>query len=726
MTDVTQQTVTDLTGAAEFLGRRRELSALRSDIARAGLDTLAGRPAPRSRVLLVAGRPGTGRTALAEYFAARLLDSGDYPDGLLRAGLTEPGGAPVPVTRVASDLLEALGVPVVPGADEEDATAALREALTGRRAVLLLDDVDDAEPLADLIPDDRHCLVLAVARGPLVGVPDVRPCTVGGLDRNTAVRLLVRGAGDIRVTVDPSAADRLAELCGDLPAALRLAAGWLAAHPETAVAEAVRRLVETPDPVGEDGAPRDAVDAAEAPLSRAFALAHSALPAATARMLRLLALAPAGLVDAHTAAALVGCPVPTARATLAELTGFGMLRSVVAETGSGDPDQYRVPGCLAPRIGALLDTLERPGEALLARARMLERIVTRLRACQAVAEPPPANAGRDPQGSPAREWLAGLPAALRFETPQDAAHWFATRRPMLLAAARTAAAGGELDTLARRLFATLSRVLIAQLPPAPARAEVYRLHELALSVAERRRLTRERAAALLSLGDMDADAGRPRAALDRYRAAYEVARNEREPEDTDAVGRALESIADTYAELDDWQRAADWYGRALPLSQTRGDLAGTARLHGRVGAALIRTGEWTEALRAWRAAAAAHRRLGDVPAQAWALAEVALAQERMGRPEDALRTGSDALRLAERTAGVELQAELRLRLADCAEQLGRGEAAAAHRAAADRLRAEATGGTGGDRARREPEAPERTITPPPAPTLETQTPAAND
>ncbi|TDC24390.1 tetratricopeptide repeat protein [Streptomyces sp. 8K308] len=717
---MTRQTVTDPTGAAEFLGRRRELSALRSDIARAGLDTLAGRPAPRSRVLLVAGRPGTGRTALAEYFAARLLDTGDYPDGLLRARLTEPGGRPVPVARVAGDLLEALGAPVAPGADDEDATAALRAALTDRRVVLLVDDVDDAEPLAELIPDDRHCLVLAVARGPLIGVPDVRPCTVGGLDRNTAVRLLVRGAGDIRVTVDPSAADRLAELCGDLPAALELAAGWLAAHPDATVVEAVRRIVETPDPVGAAGpdpadgegeGEDDVADAAEAPLSRAFALAHAALPAHTARMLRLLALAPAGLVDAHTAAALAGCPVPAARATLAELTAFGLLRPAASETGSGGPDQYRVPGCLATRIAALLAALERPGEALLARARMLERIVTRLRACQAVTEPP---------GSPAREWLAGLPAALRFETPEAAADWFATRRPMLVAAARTAAAGGELDTLARRLFAALSRVLIAQLPPAPARAEVYRLHELALAVAERRRLTRERAAALLSLGDMDADAGRPYAALDRYRAALEVARNERE-EDADAAGRALESIADTYAELAEWQRAADWYGRALPLSQTRGDLAGTARLHGRVGEALVRTGDWAGALRAWRAAAAAHRRLGDVPAQARALSEVALAQERMGRPDDALRTGSDALRLAERTARRELQAELRLRLADCAEQLGRDEAAAAHRAAAARLRTE-----GAARADEGPKAPARTLTPPPAPTLETQTAAAND
>ncbi|MYR63004.1 hypothetical protein GTY54_44640, partial [Streptomyces sp. SID625] len=51
--------------ARHFLGRTRELKGLRADIERAGLDTISGRKAPRARVLLIAGRPGSGRTALA-------------------------------------------------------------------------------------------------------------------------------------------------------------------------------------------------------------------------------------------------------------------------------------------------------------------------------------------------------------------------------------------------------------------------------------------------------------------------------------------------------------------------------------------------------------------------------------------------------------------------------------------------------------------------------------
>ncbi|GDY41753.1 hypothetical protein SANT12839_026350 [Streptomyces antimycoticus] len=176
-----------------FAGRRRELLSLRADIERAGLDTLAGRKAARSRVLLIAGRPGWGRTALAEELARRL--AGDYPDGVLSARLTTSAGDPVPTERTARELLGRLGVSAPPGADEDDLSEALRTALDGKRVLLLLDDVAGAEQVDALLPDEPDCLVVAVSRGPLTGVPDVRPCTVGGLDVSAAVGLLAQYTG---------------------------------------------------------------------------------------------------------------------------------------------------------------------------------------------------------------------------------------------------------------------------------------------------------------------------------------------------------------------------------------------------------------------------------------------------------------------------------------------------------------------------------------------------
>ncbi len=603
-----------------FAGRRRELLALRADIDRAGLDTIAGRKAARSRVLLIAGRPGWGRTALAEELARRLAD--DYPDGVLQARLMTSSGDPVPTERTARDLLVRLGVTAPPGADEDELGEMLRGALDGKRILLLLDDVAGAEQVDALLPDEPDCLVVAVSRGPLTGVPDVRPCTVGGLDVSAAVGLLAQYTGPTRITCDPVAAQTLVEECAGQPAALVLVGGWLAARPEASVSDVIERLRELPPTDGD-------VDRGARPLARAFRLAYGSLPPAAARMLRLLTLAPAGSADAHTASALAGCSVADGRAALEGFAGYGMLRP--REEG-----RYELPGCLDPLLRALLEATERPAEVELARARMLERTVRQLHACRLAAEP---------AGSPARKKLAALPTSLRFPSAEAAGEWLDSRMPALVEAARVAVEAGEVDTLARRLVAALTHALSAHRGAEGAAPELYGLHQLVLDVARRRDLPVERAAALLNLGDLDAGAGRIDAALARYKGALEAARAAGDPYTT---GRALESIGGTYQELEDWSRAADWYGRALELRLSRRDLAAEARLYARLGTVRGYAGRWAEALRDWRAAAAACRRAGDLEGYARALSGTAKAQEKTGRSKEALRTWSEAAAAARR------------------------------------------------------------------------------
>ncbi|WP_098026709.1 tetratricopeptide repeat protein [Streptomyces sp. st115] len=671
-------------GAAppRFFGRERELKALRADIECAGLDTLAGRKAPRARVLLIAGRPGSGRSALAEELAGALTGtdaagaaasatgalpwavpgtgSGGYPDGVLRVGLTDPGGERVPTERSAGEILGLLGVAVPPGADQDELSEMVREALAVRRLVLLLDDAADAEQVDPLLPENPDCLVLATATGPLTGIPDVRPCTLGGLEKGAAVRLLARAIGQVRITVDPRTAEALAEECGGQPAALALVGGLLAAHPMASVADVAGQLHELPDSGEQPTGAR--------PLARVFRLVHDSLPQAAARILRLLALAPAGLADAHTASALAGCSVSAARSTLDDFVKLGLLRT----DGAAHP-QYAVPGCLAPMLLALLEDRDRPGEIQLARARMLERTVRRLQACRAVTEP---------EGSTARRKLAGLPRSLRFPSAEEAGAWLRVRQPALLASARLAVADGELDTLARRLVAALVRALAAHRGTEEAAPELYGLHGLVLDVALRRELPREQAAALLNLADLDARTGRTREALTRYRAALDAGKAAK---DLYATGRAMESVGGAYEELGDYHRAADWYGRALSQRLTQGERADEARLYGRLGAVHTYAGRYGDALRNWRAAASGHRRLGDPAAQARALSEAARVQEYAGRPHDSLQTCREAVELARRAGDVRLQAALQLRLADTLDRLGDPAAAGLHRGAADRL-----------------------------------------
>ncbi|MFH9662759.1 tetratricopeptide repeat protein [Streptomyces sp. NPDC017248] len=641
-----------------FLGRSRELKELRADIERAGLDTLSGRKAPRARVLLIAGRPGSGRTSLAGELVRRI--AGRYPDGVLRARLSEPGGTPVPVEQVARDLLGALGLPAPAGAAEDDLTAALRAGLAGRRALLLLDDAAGAGQVDALLPDSPDCLVVAVSRGPLTGIADVRPCTLGGLDTKSAVELLTGYTGAVRVTVDPRSAESLVEACQGHPAALVLAGGWLAARPMSAVSDLAKRL---------HAATEDGTEGADGtPLSRVFRLVYDQLPAPAARILRLLSLAPAGLADPHTASALAGCSVDAARATLDDLVALGLLRPVPSPL-----PQYEVPGCLHPLLRALAESQERPAELQLARARMLERTVRLLQSCRAITETD------SPQ---AREKLSGMPRALRFPNPRAAADWLRLRRPALLASVRLAVADGELDTLARRLMSQLVRALAAHEGTQAAAPDLYGVHRLVLDVAERRGLPREKAAALLNLGDLDAQTGRTREALARYRAALDAGREANDPY---ATGRAMESVGGAYQELGDHDRAADWFGRALAERLARGQAPEAARLYGRIGTAHTYAGRYGEALRNWRAALAGYRRSGDVAASARALSEIARVQEYAGRPEESLRTCQEAVEWARRAEDGRLQAALQLRLADTLDRLGDPAAARLHRAAAERM-----------------------------------------
>ena len=657
-------------GPPYFAGRRRELAALRADIDRPGLDALRGRPETGCRVLLVAGRPGSGRTALAVHLARSVAPR--YPDGVYYARLAGPLGEPLTAATAAADLLRRL--PGGPAGPRKDPAAALRAACDGRALVLVLDDAADPGQVLPLLPAGPRALVVATSGGPLPGVPDVRPCTVGGLDPRAALDLLAHAIGDTRVTVDPTAARTLCEECRGNPAALRLLGGWLAARPRASVPDAIRAL--------RDAAADDDPD----PARRAFRMVHATLPPSAARTLRLLSVAPDGLVDPHVASALAGCPLPEAGETLEDFAAHGLLHPDPAGV-------HRVPGWIGPALRALAADRERPADVRLARARVLERAVRLLQACRAAAEPDDPAVARA-----ARE----LPPAVRFGSPQQAADWLAARLPALLAGARAAVDDGELDTLARRLLAALVRALGRHGPAlgdgdgggaddggdGGGRAAAYAAHRMLLEVAERRGPARDRAAALINLADLDLAAGRVEDAAARYRAALHETRG---AADAVTAGRAMEALGTAYRELGDPERAADWFGRALALRQTRGETAEVARLHGRLGDVLRDHGRFTAALREWRYAAAAFRRLRDASGYAVALGEAAGVQREAGRLEEALCSGHEALRHARQAGDPRVEAAALRGMADTLDRLGDPAGARLQREAAASLPAGAGG-----------------------------------
>ncbi|MFE9425836.1 hypothetical protein ACFYNO_23040 [Kitasatospora sp. NPDC006697] len=567
-------------GPEPFAGRSAELAALAAQLRTAA-------PGPGCRVLLVAGRPGSGRSVLARRFAATALGGRQ----LLTAHLADPDGTPQAPGAVARRLLGLLGLPteaLPPAAagQEDPACAELRTALTGRDTLLLLDDVPDAEHLAPLLPEEPRCLVLAVSGGPLTALAarfPVDPVILRGLDQAAAVDLLTTLVGGTRIGCDPVGAAGLAEACAERPAPLRLMAGWLRAHPKAAVPEAVTAL-------------RGVAGESE-PLAAALQLRYQALPVAQARMLRMLTLAPGGRVDPRTASALAGCPGPEAVATLHALAEQELLDP--AEPAADGTARYRLPGRGFQRLLALRELHDRPAAVQLARARLLERLIRLTDSARALLDP--AVPAPDP-----------LPGPLRLRGAEQARQWLAEERETLLDAAEQALDQADLDGSVGRLVGALLRTLpLAGRPEQAGRlpaAEAYRLHTLVLALAERQGAPRRAAAALLNLADLRAAAGDPAAAAEHYQAAVA---HTREPRDDAAAARALEGVGECRRALGEAVRAADAYGRALALRQGLGDTAGQARLLTRLAEAHAAQRRFDEAVREYRAALALLRRLGD-------------------------------------------------------------------------------------------------------------------
>ncbi len=445
----------DTSTEGQFLGRARELKELRADIERAGLDTIAGRKAPRARVLLIAGKPGSGRSALAGELARQVADR--YEGGVLRARLSEPDGTPVPTERTARELLTALELPTPAGASEDDLSDILREALTERRVLLLLDDAADAEQVDALLPDSPDCLVVAVSGGPLTGIADVRPCTLGGLDTKSALELLTRYTGAVRITVDPVAAEGLVEVCQAQPAALTLAGGWLAARPQAAVADLAKHLhAETDEGTPSAASSGSSTVPCRAPPPGYCDCSPSPRPAWSTRR-----PPPRSPAAPSTAPAPPWTTSPTPACCGPWTRRSRSTRSPAASSPSCAPSprprtarpnsSWPAPACWSAPYG-----------------------------CSSPAVPSPRRTAR----RPARN-SSGRPARCASRPPA-AADWLSVRRPALLASARLAVADGELDTLARRLMSQLVRAMVAHVGTQAAAPELYGIHRLVLDVAERR------------------------------------------------------------------------------------------------------------------------------------------------------------------------------------------------------------------------------------------------
>jgi tetratricopeptide (TPR) repeat protein/DNA-binding SARP family transcriptional activator len=705
----------------EFVGRQKELA------------DLTGEPGRTPQIVIIAGMPGVGKTALAVR-AARLV-SPQYPDGTFYLNLHshDPGSPPLDPAEALDRLLQMLSVPAAQIPDPIDERAALWQAdLSRRRAVVVLDDAGGYDQIRPLLPATGRCLILITTRLP--GSEGTRTVPLDVLSADEAVTLFRQTAGEGRAG-DADQVAAAVKLCGRLPLAIQLTAARIARDAPRSLDGLIEELSQSPARLGRTGAASPEVIAA-------FEASYRALEPDHQRFFRRLGVSPCAHLSLPAAAALGGCTLAEAEKSVATLIQGHLL----AQTPDG---QYRfhdlIRGYAAVRaaqddaeaerrqaVGRLLDyylhTADRADRALHP-----FRHRTPVRITQPPAASPALGGPGDAAGWLDSEWRNILEAARyagRHEWKQkcaDLTHVLADFVEIKAywdeaIAAHTVAlqAGRDLADPARIAQASLALSAVLQqtgrheaaLPLAEDAAEIYRsladrngeaesLDQIGLA-HQRTARSREalayfqeaeilyRAAsdprgvanALSHSGIACWHLGRHAEANDHLRHALSVYR---EIGDGRGEAKALNNLGRVLLYNGSHSEALDVYQQALKIFQKIGGTQSEAIVHQNMGSAYRCQGSYAEGLTACRKALAIYREIGDLPDEADVLNDIGVIYQSAECYDEALIHHQEAWQIAEEIGNLSHQLIALRWIADIHRGLGQYGEALGHYEAALRL-----------------------------------------
>jgi len=574
---------------AGFAGRVAELAWLDDRLAGAGPERDGG-----AVLAVVDGMAGVGKTALAVHWAHR--GAGRFPDGQLYLDLRGySAGQPVRPDEAVTWFLRALeGEPDRLPPELDEAVARYRSLLADRQVLVVLDNAHSADQVRPLLPGGGACRVLVTSRHQLPGLvarDGAHRLDLDVLPPVEAVGLLATLLGPARVAAEPAAVTELAELCGRLPLALRVAAAGLVTHPALPVARSVARLRDT-DRLASLAVPDDQ----PATVAAAFADTYRRLAEPERRMFQWVGLLPGPDTTPEAAAAVAAVTVPEAADQLQKLAGTHLLEErpagryaghdLLREFAARQAEAELPPAGRAVGLGRWYDFhLARTGAAV---ARLFPGVL-------AIPRP------LAPERQPGPEPFPGLP------DPAAAMAWLQVERENLIAAVRHAAANGPFPA-AWQLADALHGFLAACGYPADALS----VAQAGLAAAESARDTRAQAGMVLAIAQLHFRAS-------RYRlAAAAAARCRRLLRDTDwPAGQAglrslLGSLCGNSGQPD---RAIGHLRAALKLFERSGSRHGQAAVISNLSVLLYQQGQLPAAAeyahRAERAFAALGSRLGQ-------------------------------------------------------------------------------------------------------------------
>lgn len=592
---------------SRFTGRHEELRRL--DEMRA-----AGEP-----TVLVVGPAGVGKTTLVLRWANQV--AAHFPDGQLYLDMRGfDRSEPMPVTEALPILLQGLGqsardVPVDPGAQ----IGLYRSLLSGRRTLLVFDNVANVGQVRELLSGGPHCLSVVTSRDRMKGLvtlDGVRRLTLDVLDRDEALSLFRRGLGGDRVQKEPEAAAALVELCDRLPLALSIAMAWVADQDHRTIGQYVARLAR------QGRLTELKVEGDEhAAVSAALDLSYQALPVAARRAFRLLGLVPHTGVSASAAAAQIGSDPDTADALLSAMARVHLIRESEVERFSWH-DLVREH---AAERTAMEDS---PGERDAAVRRLLDyyfhSVVHLTNVC-----------GYQPPAMPYKAGEAPCVAPSTFDGPEEGLAWFDAERENILLAIFHAAEHGP-PGYAALVVDALQDLLQHHRPY----TEWLRVSAVALASAQRQSDLIGQAAMHLSQGLVRCRMTDLKASLTQNELALELSRRAgwRAGEAT-----ALQGCGVALKQLGDPERALLMYRRASDINRELGLVRGEARCLNNQASAHLTLARLDQAEECLLANLALTRGAGDAHLRVLTLVNLGLVHQQQARLPQAMHVLTEAL-----------------------------------------------------------------------------------
>jgi DNA-binding SARP family transcriptional activator/tetratricopeptide (TPR) repeat protein len=610
---------------SRFTGRTSELDQL--DNALTGAD---GLPRP----VILTGTAGVGKTALAVHWAHRVRDR--FGDGQLYVNLRgfDPSGAVMPPAEAIRSFLDAMGVPPSRIPTGLDAQAGLyRSLLAERQTLVVLDNARDADQVRPLLPGAAGCQVLVTSRNQLSGLVAAAGAQLVTLDLLTpadATALLANRIGPARTAAEPAAVAEIVTRCARLPLALAVVAARAVIHPQFSLATLAGELFAAPDGLDAFANVDQTVD-----VRSVFSWSYRQLSADAARLFRLLGLHPGPDLGTLAAAGLAGIPAGAARSLLAELTRASLL----SEHTRG---RYAFHDLLRVYAAELSRAVDTEADRRAAVHRMLDHYLHTAHAAATLFDV------RDPI-----ELVDAMPGVTVecLGDAESASAWFATERPVLLAAAARAAATG-FDTHVWQLAWAVSDYL-----DFGAHWHDWATTQLAAVEATRRLADRQAEAwAHSGLARAYSKLGRRQDAETHHRCALELAREVGDPV---RQAHAHTGLSNLYELRGDFGVALHHAELALDLFRSAGHRTGQARSLNNIGWYQALLDRHRPALESCRRALALHRECGNRSGEAHTWDSLGYAHHHLGEHTEALAAYGRALDLF-RDLGVRLHEALTL------------------------------------------------------------------